>query len=117
MINKVNLSEVMLENMVGGHASKRALVKKDEVRNPAILYVNEVYLPAGKAISSQGHKNIEEIIFVLLGGGVLAFGQTATKVKTGDRLIVPPDIAHSLKNTGKSIMKYLCFGIGVKALV
>ncbi len=110
-MNKVNLAEVMLEKTHGGPGHKRALVKKEEVRNNNLMFMNEVYVPPKSTIKMHVHPDLEEIHYFVLGTGKMLIGNEFVNVKKGDRIIVPPQNNHGVMNTGNSMMKYICFGI------
>lgn len=43
---------------------------------------------------------LEEIYFILYGGGLMRVGEEERNVKTGDAIWIPAGDRHSLKNTG-----------------
>jgi mannose-6-phosphate isomerase-like protein (cupin superfamily) len=43
---------------------------------------------------------VEEIYFILYGGGLMQVGEDAQEVKAGDAVWIPAGDSHSLKNTG-----------------
>lgn len=53
----------------------------------------------------------EEAIFILEGSGEARIGKKAVSVGPGDYIAYPagPDHAHSIRNTGKGPLRYLCF--------
>ncbi|MBU4246148.1 MAG: cupin domain-containing protein [Nanoarchaeota archaeon] len=108
---KVNLAEVMLETTHGGPGHKRALVNKEDVRNPHLMFMNEVYVPPKSVLKLHVHPDLEEIHYFILGTGKMLVGNEYIKVKKGDRIIVPPKSSHCVVNAGNSVMKYICLGI------
>ena len=110
-MNKVNLAEVMLEKTHGGPGHKRALVKKEEVKNSNLMFMNEVYVPSNSEVKMHVHPDLEEIHYIILGTGKICVDNEYTKIKKGDRIIIPPQKEHSIINAGNSMMKYICFGI------
>ena len=47
---------------------------------------------------------LEEIYFILCGGGLMRVGEDEREVSTGDAVWIPAGDRHSLKNTGKETM-------------
>jgi mannose-6-phosphate isomerase-like protein (cupin superfamily) len=43
---------------------------------------------------------VEEIYFILYGGGLIRVGEDEQEVKAGDAVWIPAGDRHSLKNTG-----------------
>lgn len=60
------------------------------------------------------HCNNEEAMFVLEGEGQLRIGKEKISVTVGDYIAFPvgPDHAHSIRNTGKQTLRYLCMSTG-----
>jgi len=110
-MNIVNLAEVMLETTHGGPGHKRALVKKEEVTNTNLMFMNEVYVPPNSEVKTHIHPDLEEIHYFVLGTGKICVDNVCRKIRKGDRIIIPPQKAHSIINAGNSMMKYICFGI------
>jgi quercetin dioxygenase-like cupin family protein len=51
----------------------------------------------------------EHEVFVLEGEGVVFDGEKATPFKADDAVFVLPDERHQFKNTGKKLLRFLCF--------
>jgi len=66
--------------------------------------------PGRTAFPNHYHCANEEGIYIIEGQGETTIGKDVVSVGTGDYIAYPvgPDHAHSLKNTGKSVLKYLC---------
>lgn len=66
--------------------------------------------PGRTAIPNHYHCANEEGIYILEGEAQARIGKDIVTVGQGDYIAYPvgPDFSHSLKNTGKSILKYLC---------
>ena len=68
-------------------------------------------VPSGKtAIPNHYHCANEEGIYIIEGTGEARIGKDTVTVAQGDYIayLPGPDHSHSLKNTGKGILKYLC---------
>ena len=68
-------------------------------------------VPPGRcAFPNHFHCAIEEGIYIIEGEGEARIGKDTVKIGTGDYIAYPagPEYSHSLKNTGKTALKYLC---------
>jgi quercetin dioxygenase-like cupin family protein len=50
----------------------------------------------------------EHVNYILEGEGTLALEDRQVPIKAGDSILVPPGEKHNYRNTGDSIMKFLC---------
>ena len=50
----------------------------------------------------------EHEVFVLEGNGEASAGNTIHPLKQGDVILVTPDEIHQFRNTGETVMKFLC---------
>jgi quercetin dioxygenase-like cupin family protein len=50
----------------------------------------------------------EHAVFILKGEGVVFDGEKLSPFKTNDVVFIPPDERHQFKNTGKTLLKFLC---------
>jgi quercetin dioxygenase-like cupin family protein len=50
----------------------------------------------------------EHEVFILEGEGAVFNGVESSPFKTNDVVFIPPDERHQLKNTGKTLLKFLC---------
>jgi len=66
--------------------------------------------PGKTAFPNHYHCANEEGIYIIEGQGEARIGKDTVTVGPGDYIACPvgPDYSHSLKNTGKEILKYLC---------
>lgn len=67
--------------------------------------------PGEAAFAMHVHYLEDEIIYVIEGEGTYRFGLDEYPVKAGDFLSAPAgraELAHQLRNTGNSTLKYLC---------
>jgi len=110
-MKKVNIYELALEDAHGGELKKKVLVAKKDIDNKHLMFVNEAYIGIGKEMSPHSHDDMEEIFYFLSGEGEMAVGGEKTKIKAGDRIIAPAKQLQSIKNTGKTTLRYICLGI------
>ncbi|TRO44752.1 cupin domain-containing protein [Candidatus Bathyarchaeota archaeon] len=50
----------------------------------------------------------EHEVFILEGEGTIFNGEESSSFKTNDVVFVAPDERHQFKNTGKTLLKFLC---------
>ncbi len=50
----------------------------------------------------------EHEIFVLAGSGVANNGEKETPITAGSTIFIPPNAKHQLRNTGQSVLRFLC---------
>jgi quercetin dioxygenase-like cupin family protein len=68
------------------------------------------FQPGASAKPPHSHPDCEEAIFILSGSGeMLLAGGVSRPVKTGDFLLMRKDEIHLLKNSGRELMKAICF--------
>lgn len=57
------------------------------------------------------HSIMSEVYFILNGEGILYYGVKALNVEKGAYIVLPPNMAHKLKNTGDCDLEHLVFAI------
>jgi quercetin dioxygenase-like cupin family protein len=50
----------------------------------------------------------EHEVFIVEGEGAIFDGEKLSPFKTNDVVFIPPDERHQFKNTGKTLLKFLC---------
>jgi len=70
--------------------------------------IHENVLSPGVTIPWHFHET-EEVIVVLEGSGECRTEQTTEKYSAGDVIILPPRVKHSLKNSGTTLIRQICF--------
>ena len=108
---KRSLHDLPLEPTRG--AQKRVLVRHEEVDSPYLMFLNEVYVEPGAVITAHQHEDMEEVFYFLEGEGLMQIEEEEQAVRPGDRIIVPMQAMHVLKNTSERQMKFICFGVKV----
>ena len=58
-----------------------------------------MYIPTGKDIPKETHKNVSQFIRIESGRGVAYIGNVRYNLKDGDALIIPPNTPHYIKST------------------
>ena len=68
----------------------------------------EASLKPGCSTIPHIHKKTEEIYYFVSGSGTMSVGAEKFGVKTGDGVLIPNGSVHTVKNTGRGIMKIIC---------
>jgi mannose-6-phosphate isomerase-like protein (cupin superfamily) len=53
------------------------------------------------------HKKMEEIYYIVEGEGEIMIDDMISKIKKGHAILLPVGSLHQIKNTGKSILKFI----------
>lgn len=70
--------------------------------------VAEAIIQVGMATFEHKHLQSEEIYYVIQGQGSMSLGAELFSIKAGDTICIPPNTAHSVKNTGHEDLKIIC---------
>jgi len=90
----------------GGGIRKRLLVgPNDGARNFLIRYYE--IIPGAEGHSQHTH-NWEHEGVILSGEGVILSGDRELKIEAGDIYFIAPDEPHTLRNTGKELLRFVC---------
>lgn len=68
----------------------------------------EASLPPGGRTQLHRHHRSEEIYHVLVGEGMMQWGEAHFPIGPGDSICIPPGTAHALENTGNTPLRLLC---------
>ena len=68
----------------------------------------EARVPVNTTTSLHLHKTSEEIYFILQGQGEMTLEDQTFPVKTGDTILIPPNTAHQIRNSGEIELQFLC---------
>ncbi len=104
----VHYTDVALENVEeegAKDAKVRWLITKEDGAENFAMRLFEVE-PNGYTPYHQ--HDWEHEVFVLEGEGVARHEDGEAPLRRGDVLFVPPMTWHSIKNTGKGVLKFLC---------
>lgn len=75
-----------------------------------ILFFNDNIIEPGVQLEPHIHDDIEEVFYILEGSGIIRCGQQAQSVKAGDAIYLPPKKIHSLQNTSRFPLRFVCVG-------
>ncbi len=68
----------------------------------------EARLPAGASTTPHFHQRTEEIYYILDGTARMRIGEEVREVGPGDAIAIPPGMVHTITNTGRQTLKFLC---------
>jgi mannose-6-phosphate isomerase-like protein (cupin superfamily) len=84
----------------------RVLLAREESESFEVLL--EDY-PPGVGFPPNSHEDMEQLYFILEGEGLATVGGDLEVVKAGDLVLIPRRAPHGIKNTGPSVLRYVCF--------
>jgi mannose-6-phosphate isomerase-like protein (cupin superfamily) len=64
-------------------------------------------LAAGERSALATHADVEEVVFVASGCGVLLAGGSERRLRDGDGVLVPPDVEHAFRADGEETLELL----------
>lgn len=101
-----NLSTVPAFITVDGSEIRELLAHRNSViRNQSLA---EARLQPGMATTRHYHPRAEEIYFILEGTGSMELAESVEAVGPGDAIAIPPGAAHKIRNTGSTVLRFLC---------
>lgn len=68
----------------------------------------EAIVSPGHTIAPHYHIKAEEIYYILRGEGKMFLEEEEKEVGSGDAILIPPGKRHSICNTGKEDLVFLC---------
>ena len=71
-------------------------------------FVMRVFEVEAKGYTPLHKHSWEHEVFILEGEGQLFDGEESTLFKAGDAVFVKPDEMHQFKNSGNSVLKFIC---------
>ena len=97
----------------GGTVEQWPLFKADEFVS-ALNTLNANILNPGMAIDPvHNHEDVEQIWYILSGVGKARVGDEEREVREGDAVYLPPQVPHTMKNTGTYPLRFLAIGAKV----
>jgi len=79
-------------------------------RNSGIRHQSlaEARVPPGATTTPHYHARTEEIYYLLSGTADMTIGEETQSVGPGDAIAIPPGQVHTITNTGKEMLTFLC---------
>jgi mannose-6-phosphate isomerase-like protein (cupin superfamily) len=68
----------------------------------------EARLPPGASTTPHYHRVTEEIYYLLAGQAQMRIGDETRTVGPGDAIAIPPGSIHTITNTGRETLLFLC---------
>ena len=79
-----------------------------EIIKAAHQSLAEATVAPGQATAAHYHLVAEEIYYILNGQGAMFLEEARQDVVPGDAILIPPGQRHSIRNTGKEDLVFLC---------
>ncbi len=95
---KRKASEVHKEEAHGGSGARKVFASKDHLKSRHFEAMTYGYLPAGKSFDWHEHNDIEEIMVVLSGKGMVHDEDGEYEYSSGDVFIFPANTTHKIHN-------------------
>jgi quercetin dioxygenase-like cupin family protein len=97
-IIKRSAADIPKEEAHGGAGSRKVIASPDYLKSTNLDGMTHGWLPAGNSFDWHDHKDIEEIMFVLKGEGVVADEDGEYGYAPDDVFIFPADTMHKITN-------------------
>ncbi len=101
--SEVTLEEVTMEG-AKGVKMRWLIAEKDRAPNFAM----RLFEVAPGGFTPYHNHSFEHEVFVVEGQGVFVTEEKEHPFKTGDVIFADPDMKHQFRNSGDSVMKFLC---------
>lgn len=98
-------SSLPREDAHGGSGGRKLYVGENELRN--VTGMTYGYLPVGSKFAWHVHDNIDEIMLVLKGNGIVRDHDGDYSYSEGDLFIFPSGIEHEIENPGDYEHEYV----------
>ena len=79
--------------------------RNSAIRNQSLA---EARLLPAASTTPHHHVSAEEIYYILEGEGMMRVGEESRDVGPGDAIAIPPGMVHSITNTGRRVLRFLC---------
>ncbi len=91
----ISIPDFLDKNLIGGVPQKTTLIACAEGGTARLLQVRD-------PLTDQEHPDVDELIYVVAGAGVLRIRNQETKLEPGFFALVPRGIGHSLRRSGRN---------------
>ena len=105
IIRNLNDPEVLATTYVAHRGAVARMIMTSHFLQ-SMEFLAYAMLPSGKAIEEHVDE-VEEIYFILNGGGIMKVGDEEREVKEGDAIWLPAGKPHALTNTQENMMVIL----------
>lgn len=104
IIKKSN-ENILKEEAHGGSGSRKLYIADHEFG--AVQGMTYGWLPTGNKYSWHNHENVDEIMYVIKGNGIVKDEEGEYSYQTGDAFMYPANIFHEIYNTGNIESEYI----------
>lgn len=101
-----NIDEVPAFTTKDGSEIRELLAHRNSVIQKQSLA--EARLQPGGQTTPHAHPQTEEIYYLLAGEAEMQIEGEVQSVGPGDAIAIPPGAVHTIRNTGKTTLKFLC---------
>lgn len=98
-IIKQNSSDILIEEAHGGSGSRKVYASPKHLKSNHFEMMTHGYLPSESVFDWHDHKDVEEIMVVIKGNGLVSDEDGDYDYETGDVFIFPANIKHKISNT------------------
>jgi mannose-6-phosphate isomerase-like protein (cupin superfamily) len=96
-----------LEEAHGGSGSRKLYIDDGQTPSGRIQGFTHGWLPAGRKFDMHNHADIEEVMYVLAGEGLVRDEDGEYKFKKGDVFIFPANVYHEIENKGSGDAQFI----------
>ena len=104
-IIKKSSAQFKREDAHGGSGGRKLFVAEDEIKN--FHGMTYGYLPAGSKFAYHLHEDINEVMLVLKGSGIVRDRDGEYKYNVGDFFIFPANVEHEIENPEQEEHEYI----------
>jgi len=104
-IEKKSGKNFVREAAHGGSGGRNLLLDDKEISN--VQGMTHGFLPAGAKFALHSHKDVNEVMYVLKGRGIVRDEDGEYPYAAGDLFIFPKNIRHEIENTSKEECEYV----------
>lgn len=90
--------DIKIEKAHGGSGARKVFASNDHLKSAHFDAMTHGYLPAGRSFDWHSHKDIEEIMVVLDGSGMVSDEDGEYDYSPGDVFIFPANTEHKIHN-------------------
>ncbi len=110
MVKVANVLEIQEEKPHAATVRSWRILDGGRIKNPNLKFVDDDIVPPGNAIKPHVD-DWDEIYYILTGRGEMTIGTETQGAAEGDVFSIPPNTPHSLKNTSKRDLRFICIAI------
>lgn len=107
----IKKSNIPMEPAHGREGTRQMLLSTGGISNPDFSAFTHGFLPAGAKYSWHSHDNIDEMVLVLKGSGVVRDRDGEYPFTPGDFFVFPANIEHEIENLSDQAGEYICVRI------